>query len=154
MTKKRRRQRKPRGIGLGKGHKGHTDLSSIQPIPLRAIEKRMREIGQLEPDAAAYSLGECRIMVGSSPLGHHLSIAHPSRYPTWDEVAKARTELLPDEKNFGMMLPPKAEYVDVHTFCFHLWEVEGLKEARALECGRWYGARTRSPICGGSWWRC
>ena len=37
----------------------------------------------------------------------HMSVAHPRRYPTWDELRDLRYELLPDDKTFGMLLPPK-----------------------------------------------
>lgn len=65
----------------------------------------------------------------------HLSISHrlriigpggyaiPGRYPTWDEIAHARYALLPDELTFGILLPPKAEYVNLHSTTFHLHEV-------------------------------
>jgi hypothetical protein len=25
----------------------------------------------------------------------------------------------------GMLLPPKADYVNKHPYCFHLWEIQG-----------------------------
>lgn len=61
----------------------------------------------------------------------HLSISHrtndnppqPGRYPTWDEIAHARYELLPGDLPFAMMLPPKSEYVALHDTTFHLHEV-------------------------------
>lgn len=52
----------------------------------------------------------------------HLSIAHPSRYPTWDEIAQARYDLVPDDVTMVMLLPPRREYVNVHKNCFHLHE--------------------------------
>jgi hypothetical protein len=67
----------------------------------------------------------------------HLSISHrlsivgpgnlpiPGRYPTWDEIAHARYALLPDHLTFGILLPPKAEYVNLHPTTFHLHEVDG-----------------------------
>jgi hypothetical protein len=57
--------------------------------------------------------------------GWHLSISHPTRNPTWEEIRDARYELLPDACTVGMLLPPKAEYVNVHPYCFHLHEVPG-----------------------------
>lgn len=53
----------------------------------------------------------------------HLSISHPMRYPNWDEIKDARYTLLPDEKTFAILLPPKAEYVNQHKNCFHLHEL-------------------------------
>lgn len=56
----------------------------------------------------------------------HMSIAHPDRYPTWDEQRDARYELLPDDMTFASYLPPKSEYVALHDNCFHWWEVAPL----------------------------
>jgi len=77
----------------------------------------------LEPGARAYRFGECAVIVGVSEDGYHMSISHPSRYPTWDEIRDARYALLPDDVTMAMLLPPKSEYVNVHERCFHLWEV-------------------------------
>lgn len=54
----------------------------------------------------------------------HLSIAHEARYPTWDEVADARYELVPDDVTLAMLLPPRDEYVNANRHCFHLWQIE------------------------------
>lgn len=59
-------------------------------------------------------------------IGWHLSISfrdrrgRQSRYPTWDEIAHARYELLPHELDFVMHLPPPAEFVSIHATTFHL----------------------------------
>lgn len=57
----------------------------------------------------------------------HLSIAHPSRYPTWDEIKEARYRFVPDEVYMMMPLPPSKVYLNVHQNCFHLWEALELK---------------------------
>ena len=53
----------------------------------------------------------------------HVSIAREDRYPSWDEIRDFRYEYLPDDMTFGILLPPKKEYVNVHPNCFHLWEI-------------------------------
>jgi hypothetical protein len=60
---------------------------------------------------------------GASDLWH-LSISEPSRYPTWDEIADARYQLIPDDVTMAMLLPPPDEYVNVHNNCFHLWQID------------------------------
>lgn len=60
-------------------------------------------------------------------IGLHLSISHPSPYPTWDEIKEAREKFLPDELTFAMLFPPKAEYVNLHKNCFHLYQATGMK---------------------------
>jgi len=78
----------------------------------------------LEPGARAFRLGECLVFVGHSADGWHMSISHPSRYPTWDEIKEARYSLLPKNITVAMLLPPPDEYVNIHENCFHLWEIE------------------------------
>ena len=77
-----------------------------------------------------YELGDCTVIVGreGDPLLWHLSISHPGRYPTWDEIKVARYRLLPDEVMMALLLPPSGEYVNVpeQDNVFHLWEVAGL----------------------------
>ena len=64
------------------------------------------------------------IRAWSESEGWHLSISHPSRYPTWDEIRDARYDLLPDGCTMAMLLPPKGEYVNLHRNCFHLHEIK------------------------------
>lgn len=80
--------------------------------------------------------GHLTVIVAREPLGPdgemqwHLSISHrtnhrpprPGRYPTWDEIADARYQLLPGDLTFVMELPPPGEYVAVHDTTFHLHE--------------------------------
>lgn len=73
-------------------------------------------------------------------ISHRLADRSPGRYPTWDEIAHARYELLPDAVPFAMMLPPKSEYVAVHDTTFHLHEVHrgqiGAVDRRGRRRGR------------------
>lgn len=60
----------------------------------------------------------------SALLLWHMSIAHPDRYPTWDEIADVRYRLVPDDVTMAMLLPPTSQYVNAHEHCFHLWEID------------------------------
>lgn len=71
--------------------------------------------------------GTLMALVADEPqIGWHMSISfrdhrgRPSRYPTWDELAHARYELLPAHLDFVMHLPPLDNYVAVMDTCFHL----------------------------------
>lgn len=104
--------------------------------------KRVSPVDGLQPDLRLWvrrvNDGELTAMVGTNPNGTlHLSVAHRfhnhadrrrrgmpiGRYPTWDEIADARYELLPSELTFAMFLPPPSEYVAVHPTTFHLHEL-------------------------------
>lgn len=77
------------------------------------------------PDQRAFRMNQHLIVLIQriEPDGWHLSISHPQRYPTWDEIHAARYGLLPDEVTMGMLLPPRGEYVNIHPNCFHLWQI-------------------------------
>jgi hypothetical protein len=89
---------------------------------------------------SAYSTASgCNVIVGhepalEAPLGiwlppgelllWHLSVSHQHRYPTWDEIADVRYELVPDDVTMALLLPPPQEYINAHEFCFHLWQID------------------------------
>lgn len=89
----------------------------------------------LEPNARAFHLGDCLVIVGHSKNGWHLSISHPTRYPTWDEIKEARYRLTPHNVTMAMILPPRAEYVNLHENCFHLWEIEDPRKKLVVASG-------------------
>lgn len=85
------------------------------------------------------SASGCRVICGYEPakaapdgiwlppgelMVWHLSISHLHRYPGWDEIADVRYELVPGEVTMALLLPPPGEYVNVHDFCFHLWQID------------------------------
>jgi hypothetical protein len=80
--------------------------------------------------AERYVMGECLLMLAREPLDGryiwHLSISHPSRYPTWDEIKTARYGM-PGlaEVSMAQILGPvgDGEWVNLHENCFHLYEI-------------------------------
>lgn len=95
------------------------------PVPIEIPISSLREKGiPFEPGARAYQMGESFILVGrSKSAGWHISISHPTRYPTWDEIKHARYKLLPPGLTMAMYLPPEEQFVDLHPNCFHLFEI-------------------------------
>ena len=76
-------------------------------------------------------MGGCTVHQGyERGTGYTLSVSHPSRYPTWDEVTEARYRLIPDKIEMAMPLPPRAEYLNIHPYMFNLFEVELTYEER------------------------
>jgi hypothetical protein len=74
--------------------------------------------------------GRLTALVALEPHGWHLSISFAShrgahtRYPSFDEIADARYQLLPAEITVAMILPPPEEYVALHMTTFHLHEID------------------------------
>ena len=88
--------------------------------------------------------GHLSVFVGREPHGPngkmrwHLSMSHrsnaitdargnplPGRLPTWEEIKDARYRFCPDEAYMAMILPPRAEFVNIHPTTMHLYEVSG-----------------------------
>jgi hypothetical protein len=87
----------------------------------------------MEVGVKAYVKGGLHIIIGQQVIGGHilgggklrwhLSISHANRYPVWNEIRDARYALLPDDCTMAMLLPPRAQYVNLHPNCFHLHEI-------------------------------
>src|SRR5215469_17477875 len=64
-----------------------------------------------------YVWGEVGACVTKDDGFWHLSVSHPRRYPTWDEIYTAWYDLVPgagSEFEGGIILPRKTEYVNLH----------------------------------------
>jgi hypothetical protein len=66
------------------------------------------------------------VLVGKEPTENgmktHISVSHPHRYPSWDELKEIKYTLYP-QLNMAIMFPPQGDYVNVHKNCFHIWEL-------------------------------
>ena len=51
----------------------------------------------------------------------HLSIAHPERMPTWEEVVAAKEWIIGRDEYAVQVIPPRERYVNTHPFCLHLF---------------------------------
>jgi hypothetical protein len=58
----------------------------------------------------------------------HISLSHPHRLPTWDEIKYMRNKYGDPNKFYVIVLPPMEFYLNLHEFCMHLWEVKSEPE--------------------------
>jgi hypothetical protein len=129
MGRKPRRRQKDRGAPLVAAippNPGRPDAEVMPPMRLEEIPTTLDDHAAMGLPAFAYMrryrLGECTVIVTKEYGKWHLSIAHPRRYPSWDEVAQARYRLLPEDMWVAMFLPPPGEYVNLHRNCFQVFE--------------------------------
>ena len=80
----------------------------------------------LPPTTRRFSMGSCSVIVGIEHGRWHISIAHPARYPKWDEIKAARMKYVPHNVTMALLLPGEHEYINVHPNCFHLYETRDL----------------------------
>lgn len=121
----------------------------MRPDWEKATKLKWRRVGTSDMGSTVYNApvpdGVLCLMVNErGPNGWYMSISHrlsisgpgghaiPGRYPTWDEIAAARYEFIPDRVTMVMMLPPRSEYINVMPTCFHLHEAHDEGAALAL----------------------
>lgn len=114
-------------------------MSPVQPVKkgqLTPIKVNCPPEVQVPPGSLlfeCYRVGECGVFLSRDDIADarsqtrdfrwHLSIAHPTRLPSWDEIKTARS--IVDEKvHFCMPFPAAGYWLNVHEFCFHLWEIK------------------------------
>jgi hypothetical protein len=75
----------------------------------------------------AYAWGMVTAIVSRDAGYWHVSVAHPRRYPTWDEIYTAWYDLVPgagSEFEGAIILPRRSEYVNAHRNCFHVHQLK------------------------------
>lgn len=114
----------------GTFERGHVEHPLIEFDVSPQLRKLTHGGEQLE--LHAFTMGECRILLGHEPAGingamrWHLTISCVERHPTWDEIKTARYRLLGPDMAAAMFLPPVADYVNVATqdHVFQVFEIE------------------------------
>jgi hypothetical protein len=105
-------------------HKKMPELVEI--VPPRATVERFMSVwsarGVVNRKIQAFTFGECSVLLTKEYGLLHMSISHPSRYPTWDEIAAVRYRLIPTDRDAVLVLPPVDEYINHHEFCFQVHE--------------------------------
>ena len=70
-----------------------------------------------------FIMGRCNIIITIDDGKWHLSISTPLASPSYNEIKAARYKLLPDNVTMAQLFPPKDEFVNLHPYCHHLWEI-------------------------------
>lgn len=78
----------------------------------------------MEYKEGIFTMGRCNIIVSIDDGLWHLSISTPSASPSYNEIKKARYKFLPPDITVAQIFPPEEEFVNLHPFCHHLWQIE------------------------------
>lgn len=63
----------------------------------------------------------------------HVSVARPDRLPSWEELKKVKDEFIGEHAPAYHVLPAKADYVNIHNHCLHLWSPANHAEVANLQ---------------------
>lgn len=55
----------------------------------------------------------------------HVSVAHPNRTPTWEEMCQIKDVFFDVEECVVQYHSPMSEYVNDHPNCLHMWKKQG-----------------------------
>lgn len=93
-----------------------------RPIPFDWV------IAQIGKDGAAYRhmLSELTVIESGAKEQDnrrwlHVSVSHPRRLPTWDELKTVKAIWIGDDKDAYQVLPKASKYVNIDPHCLHLW---------------------------------
>lgn len=102
------------------GNNGVFSIPRKGKSPLKVIASDERD----HADAVAY--GE---MPDGTPW-RHVSVSTNSRCPTWEEMCRVK-HLFWDETDVVVQYhPAKADYVNCHPYCLHMWQPVGIEIPR------------------------
>lgn len=100
-------------------------------LPPKALPACWQSCGSFGPDGWTYKDTRRRLSViqsiapknyyGDGRTWLHASIAHPDRMPTYRELAELKRLFVGEDRRAIMVLPPKAEHVNIHEHCLHLY---------------------------------
>ena len=96
---------------------------TVDTVPLWTQDSDPTFLLPAEFEPKVWRAGDLLAIRTKEPEGWHLSISHPTRLPTWDEIKDARYRFLPDRITVAQLLPPRKEWTNIHDFCLHLWEI-------------------------------
>ncbi len=70
-----------------------------------------------------FKMGRCNIIVSIDDGKWHLSISTPRAQPSYAEIKEDRYKFLPNDIYMAQIFPPKEEFVNLHPYCHHLFEL-------------------------------
>jgi hypothetical protein len=104
----------------------HPDLEALLPKVIPAGWQMVKG-GKDGDDGAMYANKGLRLSLiisfareADGKRWAHLSVASPDYIPTWERMRDVKQWFFPDRRAL-MILPPVAEYVNIHERCLHLW---------------------------------
>ena len=75
-----------------------------------------------------FRMGRCLVIVSIDAGTWHLSISTPDSSPSYKELKQARYKYLPSDITVAQLFPPVEEFVNLHPYCHHLWQIQTLNK--------------------------
>lgn len=66
-----------------------------------------------------------RVVASDGEGWEHVSVSLPNRCPSWEEMCHIKDLFWNEDDCVVQYHPPRADYVNNHNFCLHLWKPIG-----------------------------
>jgi len=93
--------------------------ASPEPVEVALPEALRRRM----PQGRAFVMGELQIMFEPTEAGAHLSVSHPRRFPSWEEIRRASTAPGGQPPNLWAWVPKAEDAPGVQRYVIHLYVV-------------------------------
>jgi hypothetical protein len=77
-----------------------------------------------EHKPGSYMSGRLAIIISIDAGAWHLSVSRADGLPSYNEMKQVRYQFLPDNIYMAEIFPPKDEFVNLHPFVRHLWQID------------------------------
>lgn len=75
-----------------------------------------------DTDGWMWQINALRVVASWGGGWDHVSVSHPTRIPTWEEMAWVKDLFFLPEETAMQLHPPVSEYVNNHSRCLHIWK--------------------------------
>lgn len=100
-------------------------VAAGQPLPDTAAMASWRDERSRKPLLVIATLdhSEGHLQIGGPYYLLHVSMSYPHKLPEWWEVAAVKDVLFGPDQDACMVLPRASDYVNIHPFCFQMWQL-------------------------------
>ena len=125
---------------------GEDERENVRKSPTKKIEQYRVTTGPLASDATFGANGLFQIpyegailnVIASDglewmmpgPAWEHVSVSLQARCPTWREMCFVKNLFWCDDETVVQLHVPKADHVNCHEYCLHLWKPIGVEIPR------------------------
>jgi len=83
-------------------------------------------------NCGSFIYGQLRIIASDGGGWDHVSVSLADRCPTWAEMCEVKDLFFRDDEVVIQLHPAKANHINMHPFCLHLWRPQSQEERDAL----------------------
>jgi len=77
----------------------------------------------MEYKTGIFKFGRCDVIITIDGGAWHLSISTREALPSYKELKQARYKFCPDNIYMAEIFPPKDEFVNIHPYVRHLYQI-------------------------------